>query len=113
MAIRREIYVTQKRLDTAADATKIAKMVDGEVDQYVLDTSLEINAMDQNSIIKTLGVAIGVNGLFSEKINSKNGKFNMYRTVNAEGDEATGQTATLTIGDKTVQITNGIITSIT
>ncbi len=98
---------------TAADATKIAKMVDGEVDQYVLDTSLEINAMDQNSIIKTLGVAIGVNGLFSEKINSKNGKFNMYRTVNAEGDEATGQTATLTIGDKTVQITNGIITSIT
>ena len=45
-------------------------MVLGEVEQYVVDLEVEVNGIDQNNIIKTSGVAIGNNGVFSKNINA-------------------------------------------
>ena len=97
----------------ATDLIKVRKMVLGEVEQYVVDLEVEVNGIDQNNIIKTSGVAIGNNGVFSKNINANLLKVNsQIQIVDAEGIERIGLSGAFQVGSNTFYLCNGIIYSI-
>lgn len=97
----------------ATDYMKVKKMVNGEVEQYVTDLTVEINGIDQNNIIKTGGVAIGNSGVYSRNTNTDSLRVrNQITAVDSDGSERIGLTGSFTVGSSTLHLCNGIIYSI-
>lgn len=97
----------------ATDLMKIKKLVDGYEEQYTLDLAVEINGINQNSILKTVGVLIGSNGMFTKNINTNLLKVNsQIQTVDHEGNERIGLSGEFQVGSNTFYLCNGIIYSI-
>lgn len=97
----------------ATDYMKVKKMVNGEVEQYVTDLTIEINGIDQNNIIKTGGVAIGNSGLYARHANTDSLRVrNQIATVDSDGSERIGLTGSFIVGSNTLHLCNGIIYSI-
>ena len=81
---------------------KIKKLVDGYEEQYTLDLAVEINGINQNSILKTVGVLIGSNGMFTKNINTNLLKVNsQIQTVDHEGNERIGLSGEFQVGSNT------------
>lgn len=97
----------------ATDYMKVKKMVNGEVEQYVTDLTIEINGINQNNIIKTGGVAIGNSGLYARHANTDSLRVrNQIAVVDSDGSEKIGLTGSFTVGSSTLHLRNGIIYSI-
>lgn len=98
---------------SALDMLKIDKLVSKSVEEYTLDISVSINGMSQNAIIKTNGVSIGKNGLYSQSATIGRIQFNELWTLNESGVDSVGVSGNFTTANgKTVTVTNGIITGI-
>lgn len=97
---------------SSLDYIRINKMISGEVEQYTLDTSIEINALNQNTILKTAGVFIGANGMYSKKVKTEHLIINRSQTKDEYGNEAYGVTQTVSVGGVTLRIANGIIVAV-
>lgn len=96
---------------SALDYVKLENLLNGVTSSIIFDTSLEINYESQHQLLKTTGVSIGVNGIFTKNINSDYCYSNSYRTF-SNGTTIYGATGTFTVGSNTVTVTNGIITGI-
>ena len=94
---------------SALDYLRINKMISREVEQYTLDTSIEINALNQNTILKTAGVFVGANGMYSKKVNTEHLIINRTQTKDEHGNEVYGVTQIVSVGGVTLQIANGLI----
>jgi hypothetical protein len=55
---------------TILDVVKIGRMISGEIDSITINTSVKINPLSSQQIIKTNGVSIGTKGLSSKSIKS-------------------------------------------
>ena len=97
---------------SSLDYIKINKMISGEVEQYTLDTSIEINALNQNTILKTAGVFIGANGMYSKKVKTEHLIISRTQTKDEYGNEAYGVTQTVEIGNRSLRIANGLIVAV-
>lgn len=96
---------------SALDYVKLQNLLDGITSSITFDTSLEINCDSRHQLLKTTGVSIGVNGIFTKNINSDYCYSSSYRTF-SNGTTLYGANGTLTVGSNTVTVTNGIITAI-
>ena len=117
----REIEMTTEHIEkydfdgngllSALDYVKLQNLLNGTTSSITFDTSLEINCESRHQLLKTTGVSIGVNGIFTKNINSDSCYSSSYRTF-SNGTTLYGANGTLTVGSNTVTVTNGIITAI-
>ena len=110
-------YLRKYDLDGDADIStmdylKVQKMILGQAEQYVLDTSLEINPLNQNMLLKTNGFFVGANGAYSKKIKTDHLIVGETQTIDGYGNEAHGATGEYIIGDNTIRVANGLITAV-
>lgn len=103
---------TGKGYTNAQDLLKVQKLVSGEASQYTLDISVEINGISQNNIIKTNGVAISNNGIFSKNMITDRLVTKANRTIDENGKERVGASGEYTVGSNTFYLANGIIYAI-
>ena len=97
-----------------ADSAMIQRLLDGTDTKREIDTSIEISPLTTHCILKTQGVAIGVDGIYSKNINSEKAYMKTVYAMKEGGGFAKGASGSYTSADgKTVTVTNGIITSIT
>lgn len=110
-------YLRKYDLDGDADISmmdylKVQKMILGQAEQYVLDTSLEINPLNQNMLLKTNGFFVGANGAYSKKFKTDHLIVGETQTIDEYGNEAHGATGEYIIGDNTIRVANGLITAV-
>ena len=95
------------------DIIKISKLLENPELYYDIQTTIEINPLYSQSVLKTNGVSIGMNGMFSKNINSENAYMQNVFVMNQGGGYYQGATGTFTTLDgKEVTVMNGIITTI-
>lgn len=95
------------------DAIIIGRLINGTDKQRTIDTSIEISPLTSHCILKTQGVSIGANGMYSKKINAEDAYFKDVHVMRQGGGFTNGVSGSFTSADgKTVMVTNGIITSI-
>lgn len=102
-----------KGYTNAKDLLRIQKFLIGEADQYTLDVSVQINGLDKNNVIKTDGVSIGTQGVYSKNLSTNRLYAKSTRTIDEDGNERVGVSGTYTIGGKTLFVCNGLICSVT
>lgn len=104
---------TGKGYINAQDYIYMKKLIIGEATEYTLDVSVQINGLSQNNIIKTGGVSIGMNGLYSKNITADRINIKELRTLNSAGIECVGDTGIFETSDgHTLNIANGIVIGI-
>ena len=104
---------TGKGFIDSSDLLKVRKLIAGNPTEYTLDISVEINGLTQNSVFKTGGVLIGMNGMYSKNVGCGVLNFKETQTVNESGAGVVGATGSFTTANgKTINVTNGIITGI-
>lgn len=96
----------------AKDLLKIQKLLNGEVEQYTLNISVQINGLDQNNVIKTSGVCIGTNGMYSKNLSTDKLYMKAARTIDEEGTERVGASGTYSVGGNTLLICNGLVCAV-
>ena len=104
---------TGKGYIESLDYVKTSKLVNKDVEQYTLDIFVQINGLSQNNIIKTGGVSIGMNGIYTKHLTAGRINITELRTLNEGGIEVVGTSGYFQTADgKTVNVANGIITGI-
>lgn len=97
----------------ATDYMKIKNLLNGTVESYSVNTTVEIDPMNNGNIIKTDGVAIRSNGIYSK--NATVDDLYVRKPLKVPtGDSASyyeGLTENISIGDKILNVINGIIVS--
>ena len=96
----------------AKDLLKIQKLLNGEVELYTLNISVQINGLDQNNVIKTSGVCIGTNGMYSKNLSTDKLYMKAARTIDEEGTERVGASGTYSVGGNTLLICNGLVCAV-
>lgn len=97
----------------ALDAVLIGRLVNGTDQKREIATSIEINPLVSHGILKTEGVFIGANGMFSKSANMEKAYMKKVYVMNEGGGFDQGASGTYTAADgKTVSVIGGIITSI-
>lgn len=95
------------------DAVMIKRLVDGIDSQREISTSIEIDPLNAHGVLKTAGVFVGANGMFSKSVNMEKTYMKKVYVMNEGGSFSSGTNGTYTTADgKTVTVTNGIITLI-
>lgn len=97
------------------DVIVIGKLLDGSLASYEIPTNIEINPLQTQSLLKTDGVSIGVNGAYFENSNALNAHMqNVYVMGEDTGFHkgASGMNQFTTADGKTITVLNGIIISI-
>lgn len=107
----------------------LQRMLDGTLDKVTIDTSINIGGENTTQLIKTDGVSIGVNGIFTKNINtgtfnssgleintngnlSISGSISVQDTTVENGAWGQGVTGEYTVGNKKINVISGIIVSI-
>lgn len=104
---------TGKGYTNAQDLLKIQKLINGDVTEYTLDISVQIDGTSQNAIIKTEDVFIGKTGLYGKNINASRLSFKEVWTINDSGFEVPGVTGVFQTSDgHSLNIANGIVVGI-
>ena len=98
---------------TVSDVLRINRMLQGDGD-WVINTSLKINPLSANNIIRTEGVAVGRIGITANTMTSQKCYSKSYRTYIEElNNYSSGATGEFTTADgQTVRFANGIIYAI-
>lgn len=96
---------------SATDLFALNRLLNGTVPSIEIDTSVEINPLSKNGIIKTAGVSIHANGMFSKKISSELINADSLRVMQDGVGHVDGIDATY-VGDGEITITKGVITNI-
>lgn len=98
------------------DLVVVNRLVTGQIESYTKDTSIEIDPFSVTNILKTLGVAIGIKGVYAQMINGETGYFKKIcvpQEIDGGTTDSYGKTGSFTTADgKTVTVTQGIITNI-
>lgn len=103
---------TGKGYTNSQDLLKIQKLINGDVAEYTLDISVQIDGTSQNAIIKTNGVFIGKYGIFTNNFTTNSLLVKQIKTIDENGYEKKGVSGTYTVGSNIIYVTNGIITAI-
>lgn len=103
---------TGKGYTNSQDLLKIQKLINGDVAEYTLDISVQIDGTSQNAIIKTNGVFIGKYGIFTNNFTTNSLLVKQIKTIDENGYEKNGVSGTYTVGSNIIYVTNGIITAI-
>ena len=97
----------------AVDYVRVSKLASGDVSSYELDTSVIMNPGNADgSLIKTAGVVIRPAGIWSKNINADGIILHGVTSVDNAGNDYTGLTIELTIGEDTLKFVNGVLVSI-
>ena len=95
------------------DMMAVNKLVNGTDAKREIATKVTINPLSTQSVIKTDGVSIGMNGIFSKILNTEDCYMKNVHVMNAGSGFYQGCSGTFTSSDgKTVTVINGIITGI-
>lgn len=95
------------------DIIIINNLVKNKIEYYDIPTSIEINPLLTQSVLKTKGVSIGMNGAFFKNSSSENAYMQNIYVMNQGGGFYPGIDCTFTTLDgKTVTVINGVITTI-
>ena len=98
----------------ALDAILIKRLVDGTDAQREIVTGIEINPLNAHGVLKTEGVFIGANGMYSQNVNTDKLYLKTLYVMNQGGGFNQGVSGSFKTPDgKTVTVINGCITSIT
>lgn len=98
----------------AVDYMRIKNLLNGNAASYSINTTVKIDPMNKGNIIETEGVAIRPNGIYSKTATIEDLYIREPLKVPA-GDSASyysGLTENISIGDKTLNVINGIIVSV-
>ena len=96
-----------------SDIIIINNLLKGKIEYYDIPTSIEINPLLTQSVLKTKGVSIGMNGAFFQNANLENAYMKDVYVMNQGGGFYQGATGTFATADgKTINVINGIITTI-
>ena len=93
------------------DFVKVRNLSSGTTDNYSYDTYIKINPANTTNLIETSGVSINMQGIYTKYINVDSAYLNGIN-VFYEGDYWSGITQDIVIGGVTLQVRNGIITSV-
>ncbi len=97
----------------ALDLLMINKLVTGIVESYTIDTSVAIDPLSNGNIIRTKGVAIRPTSIMAELVKATHLYTDKLSVLHNDiGQYVDGATGSFTIGDKTINVVQGIITSI-
>lgn len=97
---------------TMTDLVALNRLVRGLDASRTINTSLKINPLSSQNIIQTAGVSIGVKGIKSDSVKSSESYSDRYYTKTDNGYLA-GYTGTFqTANGGTVNVANGLITSV-
>ena len=98
---------------TISDLVRINQFLNGILDKYEIATAITIDPFNTQSVLKTEGVSLGVNGIFSKNITSEITNLKQVRVMRAGSGYVTGYSGSFTTSDgKTVTCVSGIITSV-
>lgn len=97
---------------SSGDYVRLQNLLNGTTSQIKFNATLEISCHNQQQLLKTDGVSIGINGMFANTMNSVVSYSKSYRTY--DGSSILWGTSGFFVSSdgKTVTVTNGIITSI-
>ena len=96
---------------TVFDLITLRQLVDGTLESKVLNTSVEINPLESQNIIKTQGVSIGIRGIKVYSLKADDVYSNNYY-IYENNRFVKGYTGTFNVADHTVNVVGGLITSI-
>jgi hypothetical protein len=96
-----------------ADLVRINQFLNGTLGSYEIDTAVTIDPFNTQSVLKTDGVSIGMNGIFSKNVSADVANLKEVNVMRVGSGYAKGASGTFTTADgKTVTVISGIITSI-